>query len=42
MYNNEITYHSKWDTPENVNYRKRLDSYIDGTMCSSDLSLIHI
>jgi len=39
MYNNEITYHKKWSTPENISYRDKLTNIINRSDCCSDVPL---
>ena len=34
MYNNEVTYDEKWETPENEEYLKKLNKYFDASHCS--------
>lgn len=38
MYNNEVTYHEKWDTLENIQYEQKLaKKYYSRTPCSSHI-----
>ena len=40
MYNNDVTYNKKWDTPENKEYNRQVyDILKDRTMCFSDCPL---
>src|SRR6185369_5088302 len=37
MYNNEVTYHDKWDTEENRKWQDKCDSYTMRCLCMSDV-----
>lgn len=39
MYNNDVTYHKKWNTEENRKYQSKVWKYADRSTCSSDCPL---